>query len=191
MLASRNPHKLKEISALLAGFQLTVIAPGLFRQTGAGPDENGGTFIANARIKALHFSRHSDQLTLGEDSGLEVRALNGRPGIHSSRYAGNGASDSQRIVKLLGELSGITERRARFVCALVLALKGTELFSCSGSAAGLILTEPRGRNGFGYDPVFFYPPLGKTFAELSAAEKNRVSHRHQAILRLVAYLKSL
>ncbi len=119
---------------------------------------------------------------MADDSGLEVEALGGRPGIHSARYAGPGASDEDRIRKLLEEMEHSAERNARFVCSLALAKDGTLLLESEGECRGTIAKEPRGTNGFGYDPVFLFPQLGRTYAELSEAEKNLCSHRARAVV---------
>ena len=137
-------------------------------------------------MKAIACSHDVRLPVLADDSGLEVDALGGRPGIYSARYAGPGASDSDRIRKLLQELeSNGGGRKARFVCALALARDGTLLLEAQGECAGIIARTPSGSNGFGYDPVFFFPELGKTYAELDEAEKNRHSHRARAVRSLL------
>jgi XTP/dITP diphosphohydrolase len=152
-------------------------------------EESGNTFAENARAKAVACSRLTQFPVLADDSGLEVDALGGRPGVFSARYAGPGATDSDRVRKILEELeiSG-GGREARFVCVLALAQAGAMIHECEGECRGTITREPRGQNGFGYDPIFFFSELGKTFAELSASEKNRYSHRARAVASLLHHL---
>ena len=187
-LATRNSGKLREFRSLLEPHGYRVLSlddVGLTNEH----EETGSTFSENARLKALCFSAETDLPVLGDDSGLEVFALGARPGIHSARYAGPGATDSERIRKVLGELeSAGAGREARFVCALALAQRGTLLAEAEGECAGVILTEPRGSGGFGYDPIFYFPALGKTFAELAGAEKNLHSHRGNAVRALLSRL---
>jgi len=152
-------------------------------------EESGKTFAENAQLKAIAYSRLTTLPVLADDSGLEVLALGGRPGIYSARYAGPGASDSDRVRKLLEELKQLgSNREARFVCALALAQDGNLLFETEGECRGTIAEQPRGYNGFGYDPIFFFPELGKTYAELSEAEKNLHSHRARAVSSLIELL---
>ena len=157
---------------------------------GEDAEESGKTFAENARLKADHYSRRTGLDTLGDDSGLEVHALDGRPGVRSARYAGAGAGDDARIEKLLAEMRDIQDRRARFVSAVCVSRNGSPLASFVGEVAGEILFEKRGGGGFGYDPLFLYPPLGKTFAELSLVEKNRVSHRARALEQVRAFIQA-
>ncbi len=154
-------------------------------------DEAAPTFAENAAGKALHFSRFSGGLIMADDSGLVVDALGGAPGVESARYGGPGASDADRVEKLLQELGTreASDRRARFVCVIAVARQGRALGVVSGSVEGEILEAPRGRGGFGYDPVFYFPALGKTFAELSSEEKNLHSHRSKAFRRLLDWLQ--
>ena len=150
-------------------------------------DESAPTFAENAAGKALHYSRLTDELVLADDSGLVVPALGGAPGVHSARYAGAGATDSDRIRKLLDEMRGKQgdARAARFVCVLAVAKRGRVLAVVSDFVPGVLLESPRGTGGFGYDPIFFVPELNQTFAELSYEEKNRLSHRGKAFRRLL------
>ncbi|MFH1575239.1 MAG: RdgB/HAM1 family non-canonical purine NTP pyrophosphatase [Acidobacteriota bacterium] len=180
VLATRNPGKLREFGRLVEAQGCECIG---LQEGGIDgePDETGGTFAENARLKAYAYSRHTDLPVLADDSGLEVFALGGRPGIHSARYAGIGARDQDRVARLLRELGTADSREARFVCALALAREGTLLLEAEGECRGVIAVEPRGSNGFGYDPVFLVPELGKTFAELAQEEKNRISHRARAV----------
>jgi len=182
LLATRNQGKKREIEHF---FQADASPIRLLSLSDVNVSdevsESGATFAENARLKADFYSRLTGIDTLGDDSGLEVAALGNRPGVLSARYAGEGAGDDARIQKLLAEMKGITDRRARFVSAVCISRAGIPLVSFVGTVEGEILFEKRGVGGFGYDPLFFYPPLGKTFAELSLAEKNRISHRARAL----------
>jgi XTP/dITP diphosphohydrolase len=189
LIATRNRNKVREIASLME----EASTAGTFHtledlDIAESVDENGATFMENARIKALFYSRFSSLLTVAEDSGLEVSALDNRPGVYSARYAGKNAGDDERIGKLLLEMASVRDRRARFVCAAVLARNGAEVASFSAEVRGEILTRKRGGHGFGYDPIFFYPPLQKTFAELTLEEKNRVSHRAATFRELKSFL---
>jgi XTP/dITP diphosphohydrolase len=154
--------------------------------------EDGSTFEENARKKAEHYSRLAGGLIFADDSGLEVQALGGAPGIHSARYSGPGANDARNNEKLLAALRDLEpdRRQARFVCVIALAEAGGALAVFRGAAEGVILEAPRGSNGFGYDPLFLFPPLGRTFAELSREEKLQFSHRGRAFRALLSWLKS-
>lgn len=156
-------------------------------------EENAPTFAENAAGKALHYSRHRNGLVFADDSGLVVPALGGAPGVYSARYAGPQATNAQKIEKLLGEMRGKagTERAAYFVCAIALAQCGRAMAIVTDRIEGEILEAPRGSGGFGYDPVFYVAAIGKTFAELSAEEKNQRSHRGKAFRRLLAVLPSM
>lgn len=191
LLASSNPGKLREYQSLATGNGVELaLLPGFDRLPPF--DESAPTFAENAAGKALHHSRFADLPVVADDSGLVVPALGGAPGVESARYGGPGLSDAERIRKLLEELrdKSVTDRRARFVCALALAKRGRVRAVLSDFAAGELLEAPRGQGGFGYDPIFLFPPLGKTFAELSREEKNRVSHRGKAFRKLLAFLES-
>jgi XTP/dITP diphosphohydrolase len=194
-LASSNPGKLGEFHALAekAAVHKRVVlelVPGF----DALPlfEENAPTFAENALGKALHYSRLHDGLVFSDDSGLVVPTLGGAPGVHSARYAGPGATSTERIGKLLAELKGKSglERGAHFVCAIALAKGGRAMAIVTDRADGEILRTPRGEGGFGYDPVFYFPALKKTFAELSAEAKNEHSHRGKAFRRLLKTLYS-
>ena len=167
----------------------------LFPDFGSLPpfEENSPTFAENAVGKALHYSRLQEGLVFADDSGLVVPALGGAPGVHSARYAGAKASNSRRIEKLLREMRGKAgaERSARFVCAIALASQGRANAVVTARVDGQILETARGSGGFGYDPVFYFPTLGKTFAELTAEEKNKYSHRGKAFRKLLAALSSV
>ncbi len=153
-------------------------------------DESAPTFAENAAGKALHYCRFAEPAVIADDSGLVVPALDGAPGVQSARYAGPGASDAARIAKLLKELRrrSVVDRRARFVCILALAEHGRLRAVVSDFVAGELLEAPRGNQGFGYDPIFFFPPLGRTFAELPREQKNLHSHRGKAFRKLLDLL---
>jgi XTP/dITP diphosphohydrolase len=194
LLASQNRGKLAEMKALLAGLPFVVLSPRDLGITEA-PEETGSTFIENATIKALHYAQAAQRLAVADDSGISVDALGGRPGLLSSRFGGEGATDDERNRLLLEKLAGVPDERrgARFTCAVVVAQpraggKPEVVFEAVETVEGRIAEGPRGSNGFGYDPVFFYPPYGKTFGEVPAADKDRVSHRGKAFARLRAFL---
>lgn len=186
ILATGNPGKLREFRTLLAGLELEIAPQSDF----AMPDiaETGLTFIENALLKARNAALHTGLPALADDSGLAVDALNGAPGLYSARYAGTGADDSANIAKLLDELCGVPleQRTARFVCVLALVRHPADPIPliCQGSWEGVILDQPRGAGGFGYDPVFFVPTEQQTAAELTPEVKNRLSHRGQALAQL-------
>lgn len=194
-LASSNPGKLGEFRALAAG-----VRPGLPIELELLPEfdslpefeENAPTFAENALGKALHYSRFSSRFVFADDSGLVVPALGGAPGLHSARYAGPTATSAERIAKLLGEMRGKTgaERRAHFVCVIALVDKGRAHAVVTDRVDGEILEAPVGVGGFGYDPIFYYPPLRKAFAEISSDEKNEYSHRGKAFRKLLAVLSN-
>ena len=195
-LASSNPGKLAEYRLLADASTISfAFELALLPDFDALPafQENAPTFAENAAGKALHYSRLLDGLIFADDSGLVVPALGGAPGVHSARYAGAQATNAQRIEKLLNELLVMknAERAAHFVCAIALAERGRALAVVTDRVDGEILDAPRGSAGFGYDPVFYFPALGKTFAELSAAEKNQHSHRGNAFRRLLAALSAM
>ncbi len=188
VLASNNAGKLREINAMLAELGLHAEPQASFNVSEA--DETGLTFVENAILKARHAAQHAHHPAIADDSGIEVDALDGRPGIYSARYAGKGASDADNLQKLLGELTDVTEERrsARFQCVMVYlrhALDPTPII-CQGTWEGFITFAPRGENGFGYDPVFFVPTHHCTAAELPAVTKNELSHRGQALRALLA-----
>lgn len=198
-LASGNAGKLGEYQALAAAQArpagaARALALALLPGFASLPafDESAPTFAENAAGKALHYSRLVEGKIIADDSGLVVPALDGRPGAASARYGGPGLDDAGRVARLLEELRGKRgeERRARFVCVLALAERGRLAALFSDKVEGLLLEAPRGTGGFGYDPIFFYEPLGKTFAELPREEKNRVSHRARAFAKLAAYVAS-
>ena len=190
VLASRNKHKISELQALLGEYIngveiLSLDDVGIHGEI----EENGKSFSENALIKAKA-AASSGYIGIGDDSGLEVDALDGAPGIYSARYAGEHGDDSANNTLLLKNLEGNSDRSARFVCALACVFPdGQDSFCVLGTAEGEILSEYRGKGGFGYDPLFYYPPLDKTFGELSAEEKNKHSHRSDAIKKFAAVLK--
>lgn len=190
VLASSNPGKLREFSAALSGTGLELIAMEAVSLR-ALPSETGFSYAENALLKAAAAALHSGLPALADDSGLEVEALLGAPGLYSAHFGGNGLSDGERIAYLLSKLKDTPReaRAARFVSAIALAMpSGTfELFE--GSCNGAILLGPRGDGGFGYDPVFYSPELGKSFAEAELSEKQRVSHRGRALAQLAAWLR--
>jgi len=189
LLASQNPGKLGEMRHLAAGLPFRVVGP---REVGIleSPDETGSTFLENATLKALHYAGRSGLLTVADDSGISVDALGGEPGLYSSRFGGEGATDRDRNQLLLTRLAAIpVERRgARFTSAVVAARGSAVLFEVQETVEGFIADAPRGGNGFGYDPIFFYPPFGQTFGEVAPADKDRVSHRGKAFARLREFL---
>ncbi len=185
LIASNNKGKLKEIRQILGGFYQEIITPkdlGLSLEV----EENGQTFLENARLKAHAFAKEAQMDALADDSGLCVDALGGAPGVYSARFAGCHGDDAANNALLLQKLEGVPEekRTARFVCCVVLATpEGREAYA-QGESEGVILSAPKGDGGFGYDPVFYVPAFGKTYAELSAEEKNQISHRARALQRL-------
>lgn len=190
LVATSNPGKVNEIKKLLEERgSITELFSLQDLNIRAKCREKGKTFKENAISKANFYSQLAKNwLTIGEDSGLLVEALQGEPGIYSARFAGQQASDEQNITKLLRKLKSIKNRKARFVSVVALSKNGDFIRSFEGMVEGIILEKPKGSYGFGYDPVFFYPPFKKTFAEMTTAEKNKISHRSQAFLKLRQYL---
>ncbi len=190
VLASGNKGKLREINQILAGLGMQALPQSNFNVTDA--EETGLSFIENAILKARHAARTTGLPAIADDSGLEVDALNGAPGIYSARFAGPGATDADNVQKLLESLQGVpeVERTARFQCLMVFmahAEDPTPLI-CQGTWEGYILHQPSGENGFGYDPVFFVPSKHCAAAELSPVVKNHLSHRGQALDKLLTTL---
>jgi XTP/dITP diphosphohydrolase len=183
LIATSNQGKLRDFVGAASGLGITVDGlPGFSSLPEAV--EDGSTFEENARKKAEHYSRFAPgELVLADDSGLAVDALEGAPGVYSARYAGEKSGDAANNAKLLRELDRVanSDRSARFVCVISAARSGHEVSHFRGEALGIILREPRGSNGFGYDPFFYFPALSKSFAELTAAEKALVSHRGAAL----------
>jgi XTP/dITP diphosphohydrolase len=190
-VASSNPGKLREYRALAepAGASVDLAFIPIFDSL-AIFEERWPTFAENAAGKALHYSRLAEGIVIADDSGLVVPALGGAPGVHSARYAGAGASDEERVEKLLDEMRGKkgADRQARFVCVVAVAESGKMRGLFSASAEGILLDEPRGQGGFGYDPIFYFPALGKTYAEISRGEKNLYSHRGKAFHKALDFL---
>jgi XTP/dITP diphosphohydrolase len=191
VLASSNPGKVREINQLLATLDLHVRPQSEFGVIDA--EETGLTFVENAILKARNAAQHTGLPAIADDSGIEVDALNGAPGIYSARFAGDNASDQQNLEKLLAELEGMPEaqRSARFQCLMVFMAHANDPTPviCQGTWEGRILTAARGDNGFGYDPVFYVPTHDCSSAELSADVKNALSHRGQALRQLVTALQ--
>jgi len=190
LLATNNKGKAREYKSLLSGVPFELVTPA---EVGIDTEvkEVGKSFEENARLKATTLARESQLLSLADDSGLEVEALGGEPGTLSARYAGEGASDRDRVNYLLTKLEGVPEekRTARFRCVIAIATPEGEVELCSGECEGTIAFEPRGEGGFGYDPIFYLPELGKTMAELSPELKNRISHRGRAAMKASQLLK--
>ena len=190
LVATTNANKVREIRELLDGAPIELITlaawPGI-----APPEETGSTFEANARAKARYYAAATGELTVAEDSGLEIDALDGAPGVESARYGGVDSSYPEKFAMIYDTLRrrGATDSPARFVCAVAVARGSEILFETRGTVEGRIATAPRGTGGFGYDPIFFYPPYGQTLAE-AGDRKAAVSHRGNAFRALRAYLQS-
>ena len=190
VVATTNQNKIKEIRALLGGLDVDLLT--LDRWPGVvAPDETGRTFEENARQKARHYAAATREMVLAEDSGLEIGALDGAPGVESARFGGADLPYPQKFALIDERLraSGSPDRTARFVCALALARDSSVLFETRGVVEGQIILPPCGTGGFGYDPIFLYPPYGRTLAEVTQAEKAAVSHRGQAFRSLKAFLE--
>jgi XTP/dITP diphosphohydrolase len=190
LLATNNKGKAREYRSLLSGVPFELVTPdeiGINTEV----EEVGKSFEENARLKAATLATESQLLSLADDSGLEVDALGGEPGTLSARYAGEGASDEDRVSYLLTKLEGVPEekRTARFRCVIAIATPEGDVELCSGECEGVIAFEPRGDKGFGYDPIFYLPELKKTMAELPPEEKNRISHRGKAAQKASQLLK--
>ncbi|MCE5197695.1 MAG: XTP/dITP diphosphatase [Armatimonadota bacterium] len=179
VVATKNPGKAKEVAEILVGLPYEVVS---LAQYSDAPDveETGTTFVENAVLKAKAYAEFTGELTLADDSGLEVDALDGAPGVYSSRFA---PTDAERISKLLDVMKDVPDERrtARFCCAVAIAEPGGEARTCEGKVEGTIAHEPRGDNGFGYDPIFQVTSLNKRMAELESSEKNAISHRGKAL----------
>lgn len=192
LIASHNAGKIREIRQIAAGLPLVWRSPDEFPQVPAA-DENGQTFAENARRKALHYAAATGLYVLADDSGLEVDALQGAPGVHSARFAGLPRNDDANNRKLIAALARVPEqeRTARFRCAMALARGREILIETAGQLEGRIIAEPRGFNGFGYDPHFLIPELDQTVAELPPYEKNAHSHRGQALRAMLREMEAL
>jgi XTP/dITP diphosphohydrolase len=187
VIATRNKGKTQEIKDLLTDYPVDIKNLDDF-----GPipqiEEDGDTFDENAYKKASFAARILGLPALADDSGLIVETLGGAPGIHSARYAGENATDQEKYLKLLHEMRGKTNRKAAFECVISVAVPTGAALTYEARCEGIIAEEPAGSNGFGYDPVFFYPPFHKTFAQISRSEKNRISHRGKALAELKSEL---
>ncbi len=192
LIATHNKGKVREYKKLLSDLPLEIT---YLDELGVEEEieETGSTFEENARIKALGYARLTGMLTWADDSGLEVDALGGRPGVHSARYAGPGASDEDRYRKLLSEMEDVPDeaRTARFRSVVAIATPEGKVWTTSGKCEGVIAREPRGHFGFGYDPIFHLPELGKRMAELTPEQKNQISHRGEASRKAKKLLKEL
>jgi XTP/dITP diphosphohydrolase len=189
LIATTNKGKKREIEADLSALPIQFYSLADLKIFEDFP-ETGKTFLDNAKGKSLFYSQKWEGLTLGEDSGLEIEYLNKAPGIFSARFSGPDATDEKNNDKVLSLLEQVPdkERTARFVSFMVLSQKEKVIFELEGWVEGIITRERRGENGFGYDPLFFYPPLNRTFGQLSDKEKNKVSHRGRALIKLKAFL---
>jgi XTP/dITP diphosphohydrolase len=192
IIATKNPGKAREFEHIFASRGIEVRTLLDFPEI-PDVDETGSTFEENAILKAEAVSQALGKMVIGDDSGLMVDALEGRPGIYSARYAGEQKNDQNNTDKVLSELKGLPyeKRSARFYCALAVAVPGQETITVSGTCEGRILEEQRGTNGFGYDPVFYVPEKGLAMAELSSDEKNKISHRANALKKLDVVLDSI
>ncbi len=187
LIATTNPGKLREIAAILAGAPVALVTL-RDRPPVPEPEETGATFADNARLKARYYSRATGLAAAADDSGLEIDALDKAPGVHSARWHGSDYAVKFRKIHELLRARGAAGSTARFVCHVTVARGDDILFESTGTVEGTIAATPRGDNGFGYDPIFFYPPLGRTLAELATAEKSQVSHRGQAFTALRHHL---
>jgi XTP/dITP diphosphohydrolase len=190
VVATTNRGKLREIEMLLGGIPLSLVTLADWPDL-AAPEETGRTFAENARLKALYYARHTGQLTVAEDSGLEIDALGGAPGVESARFGGAGSSYPEKFTLIYDALrvKKAAASTARFVCALALSRGDDILFETRGTVEGTIAPEPKGAGGFGYDPIFYYPPFECTRAEASAEQKASVSHRGEAFRTLRTFLQ--
>jgi XTP/dITP diphosphohydrolase len=187
VIATTNPGKLREIRAILADVPVELVSLEAWPDL-AEPEETGASFEENAREKALYYARATGLPAVAEDSGLEIDALDGAPGVRSARFPGETYDEKFRLIYRLLDERGGRESPARFVCALALAEGGRVTFEARGVVEGTVAPEPRGTGGFGYDPIFFLPSLGRTLAELSEEAKSAVSHRGRAFGALRAHL---
>lgn len=190
VIATRNRDKIREIKKLLSGLEDIVLISALDLEI-PEVEEDQETIEGNAVKKALKTARATGRISIAEDTGLEVKALGGAPGVFSSRFAGEGATYAENVAKLLEEMEGVDERGATFRTVVAIATPDGDLRTVEGSVEGVITREPRGEGGFGYDPIFMIPELGKTFAELSVEEKNLVSHRGKAFRKAIEVLKEI
>jgi len=191
-LATRNVHKIREIRAMLARANIPVYIRTARELNVPPPQETGTTFLENARIKARYYARYFQCPTLADDSGLVIPALDGFPGVHSARWGADRMTQEEKNRWIVERLQHRPpeDRTAMFVCALVFADRERILWETEVRVTGQITPEPRGHRGFGYDPIFFYPPAGKTFAEMTPEEKNAVSHRGRALRAWLRFLRT-
>jgi len=187
LLATTNPGKLKEITGILEGVPIELVTLNDLGSI-AEPEETGATFAENARLKARYYSKATGLVSVADDSGIEIDALDKAPGVHSARWHGTDYPAKFRKIQQLFRERGVSGSTARFVCCVALADGDTILAETTGTVEGEIVAEPRGSNGFGYDPIFYYPPFGCTLAELDQEKKAAVSHRGQAFRALREYL---
>ena len=185
--ATSNLDKVREFQHALADFYIVEQLPGVHQI--ATPEETGETFEANAALKAIYYSRFTSEPVFADDSGLEVDALDRAPGVYSARYSGPHATNEENNRLLVERMRGIEDRTARFVCVIALAQQDKLLGSFRGSVEGQLLDAPRGAEGFGYDPLFYYPPFGCSFGEAPLDRKSQVSHRGRALSAMLAYLE--
>jgi XTP/dITP diphosphohydrolase len=192
LLATNNAGKVKEFRSLLRGIPFELVTP---KETGINMDvaETGKTYEENARLKACTLANESGLLTLADDSGIEVYALHGEPGLISARYAGEKASDAERVDFLLSKLKDVpaAKRTARYYCVIAIAQPDGQVIFCDGECKGTITFEPRGEKGFGYDPVFYFVEYGKTMSELPIEVKNQISHRGKAAQKACLLLRKM
>jgi XTP/dITP diphosphohydrolase len=184
--ATSNPGKLREFQLAAPDFDVRALPKSV-----PPPEENGDTFEANAIDKAVAYGRHTEGYLFADDSGLEVDALGGAPGVHSARYAGDHATDAANNTLLIERLQGVENRTARFVCVIALVRDGKLVKTFRGVVEGHIIDEPRGSGGFGYDPLFYCPAFGCTFGEASIEQKMQVSHRGLALADMFTYLRNI
>jgi len=189
VLATTNPDKIREIRAIIGALPIALATLDEFPPI-VPPQETGTTFAGNAKLKALYYARETGLPAIAEDSGLELDALDGAPGVHSARFGGETATYPERFAKLYAMLDarGGRDSAARFVCHVALAEGDRVVFDARGTVEGRVAPEPRGTHGFGYDPIFVHPPSGMTLAEVSDAAKRAVSHRGEAFRKLSAFL---
>ena len=187
LIATTNPGKLKEIAGILDGVPVKLVTL-RDRDPIVEPEETGTTFAENARLKARYYSKATGLVSVADDSGIEIDALDRAPGVHSARWQGTDYPTKFRKIQQLFRERGVTGGTARFVCAVAVADGDAILFEANGTVEGEIASEPRGTNGFGYDPIFFYPPFGCTLAELDRDRKAQVSHRGKAFRQLREHL---
>ncbi len=187
LLATTNPGKLREITGILQGVPIQLVTLNELPPI-AEPEETGATFAENARLKARHYSKAAGLVSVADDSGIEIDALDKAPGVHSARWHGTDYPTKFRTIQELFRERGVSGSTARFVCCVALADGDSIVVETTGTVEGEIVAEPRGSNGFGYDPIFYYPPFGCTLAELDRDRKASVSHRGKAFRELRDFL---